>query len=126
MLEKKVQCPKCKHVQIISGNSGEVVKINCPSCGIGGKVTFEPVSAFEAPEPKGKNIVVLKELTKRYKRLLALDAVSFEIKEGEIFGYIGPNGAGKTTTIKIMVDLIKKIVKSCDGFLSYYPFAFFG
>jgi ABC-2 type transport system ATP-binding protein len=35
-----------------------------------------------------------------------LDHISFEIKEGEVFGYIGPNGAGKTTTMKILVGLI--------------------
>lgn len=46
-------------------------------------------------------------ITKRYKKLLALNEISFTINKGDIFGYIGPNGAGKTTTIKILVSLIK-------------------
>ena len=54
----------------------------------------------------GKASVVLHNVTKDYNSFRALDNVSFEIKEGEIFGYIGPNGAGKTTTLKILVGLI--------------------
>ena len=46
------------------------------------------------------------KVSKAYKKILALDDVSFEIPEGSVFGYIGPNGAGKTTTIKILVGLI--------------------
>jgi ABC-2 type transport system ATP-binding protein len=45
------------------------------------------------------------ELTKYYENLLAVDHVSFEVKQGEVFGFLGPNGAGKTTTIKMLTGL---------------------
>ncbi len=50
--------------------------------------------------------VVIRNLVKSFGGFHALNDVSFDIKEGEIFGYIGPNGAGKTTTMKILVGLI--------------------
>jgi len=54
-----------------------------------------------------KNVCIeFKNVSKKYKDLLALNNVSFTIDKGEVFGYIGPNGAGKTTTIKILVGLI--------------------
>ena len=52
-------------------------------------------------------MITFENISKKYKDVDALNRISFEIKEGEIFGYIGPNGAGKTTTIKIIVGLIK-------------------
>ncbi|MCL7383151.1 MAG: ATP-binding cassette domain-containing protein [Thaumarchaeota archaeon] len=51
--------------------------------------------------------IVVQELTKRYEDVTAVDHISFEVKEGEIFGFLGPNGAGKTTTIRILTGLIK-------------------
>lgn len=50
--------------------------------------------------------VKLQNVTKTYGSFRALDNVSLDIREGEVFGYIGPNGAGKTTTMKILVGLI--------------------
>jgi len=47
-------------------------------------------------------IVTAKDLVKKYGDLTAVEAISFEIKEGECFGFLGPNGAGKTSTIKMI------------------------
>jgi ABC-2 type transport system ATP-binding protein len=55
---------------------------------------------------RGDPIIEVRNLVKRYGELTAVDSVSFEVKEGEIFGLLGPNGAGKTTTIAILSSLI--------------------
>lgn len=54
-----------------------------------------------------KNIVEIKNLTKKYKKLTAIDNLSFNIKEGEILGLLGPNGSGKSTTINCLLSLLK-------------------
>jgi len=54
------------------------------------------------------NIIEVKNLVKKYDDLTAIDGISFEVKEGEIFGLLGPNGAGKTTTLEIMETLRAK------------------
>lgn len=46
-------------------------------------------------------------LSKTYDTIKAVDDISFEVKEGEIFGFLGPNGAGKTTTISMIAGLLK-------------------
>lgn len=51
--------------------------------------------------------VRLDALTKRYGEIFANDEITFDVDEGEIFGYLGPNGAGKTTTIRLLLGLIK-------------------
>lgn len=52
------------------------------------------------------NVLEVKDVTKHLGSRLIIDNISFEIKEGEIFGFLGPNGAGKTTTIRMLVGLI--------------------
>ena len=53
------------------------------------------------------NAIQVENLTKRFGDFTAVDAVSFDIKQGEIFGLLGPNGAGKTTTISMLSTLLK-------------------
>jgi ABC-2 type transport system ATP-binding protein len=52
-------------------------------------------------------IIIVRNLVKKFKDLRAVDDISFEVKEGEIFAFLGPNGAGKSTTIKMLTTLIK-------------------
>jgi ABC-2 type transport system ATP-binding protein len=56
---------------------------------------------------KAEKVEVFAEnLTKVFGKFIAVDNVSFEVGEGEIFGFLGPNGAGKTTTMKILCGLL--------------------
>ena len=53
------------------------------------------------------NVVSIKELSKKFGRIQALNKVSFEIPSNSIFGLLGPNGAGKTTLFSIVADFLK-------------------
>jgi ABC-2 type transport system ATP-binding protein len=53
------------------------------------------------------NAITASELTRYHGDLLAVDHVSFEVQQGEIFGYLGTNGAGKTTTIKMLTGILR-------------------
>lgn len=52
------------------------------------------------------NVIEINQLTKFYGDIKGIENVSFNVKEGEIFGFIGPNGAGKSTTIRTLLGLI--------------------
>ncbi len=54
-----------------------------------------------------KPVVELKNVTKVIKGKKIIDNLTFNIQEGEVFGFLGPNGAGKTTTIRMIVGLMK-------------------
>ena len=57
--------------------------------------------------PENEVILSLKDLTKSYGGLKAVDGLSLEVRHGEILGFLGPNGAGKTTTIHMICGLLK-------------------
>lgn len=82
-----------------------------------------------------KRFVIVKNLTKNYEDFCAVEDLSFDVEEGEIFGLLGPNGAGKTTTLSILttlsdmdkgtiiindLDLIKNKIK-IKGFIGMVP-----
>jgi ABC-2 type transport system ATP-binding protein len=62
-------------------------------------------------------VISAQDLSKVYGQRTALDHVSFEVPEGEIFGFVGPNGAGKTTTLRILAALLEPTTghASIDG-----------
>lgn len=53
-----------------------------------------------------KNVVEVKNLTKEYKKIKAINDLTFEVHEGEILGLLGPNGSGKSTTINCILSLL--------------------
>ena len=72
-------------------------------------VTEQPAATVPAaaPEPAsarsiGAPIITVTDLRKTYGSLTAVDGVSFDVGEGEVFGILGPNGAGKTTTLEMI------------------------
>lgn len=52
------------------------------------------------------NILEVKEITKKFGDMTAVNGISFSVKKGEIFGLVGPNGAGKSTTINMITGLL--------------------
>ncbi len=58
------------------------------------------------PRPRSDAPVEVRDLTRRFGDFTAVDAVTFSVAAGEIFGFLGPNGAGKTTTIKMLTGLL--------------------
>ena len=52
-------------------------------------------------------MITTTNLTKKFSSTLAVDKLSLQIDEGEVFGFLGPNGAGKTTTVRMLTALIR-------------------
>ena len=68
-------------------------------------------SAAQPPSSSGapwgaESVITARALTRRFGAFTAVDAVSFEVARGEIFGYLGANGAGKSTTIRMLNGLL--------------------
>jgi ABC-2 type transport system ATP-binding protein len=53
------------------------------------------------------SVIEVRNLVKHFGSTKAVDGISFDVREGEIFAFLGPNGAGKTTTIRTMMDFIR-------------------
>ncbi len=59
----------------------------------------------EAPASTSQDVIQVSGLTKQFDGFTAVDHISFDVKQGEIFGFLGPNGAGKSTTIRMLCTL---------------------
>jgi len=62
------------------------------------------------------SVIEIQNLTKRFGTVTALDDLSFEVREGEVFGFLGPNGAGKSTTINILLGFTRASAGSARVF----------
>jgi len=58
-------------------------------------------------ESRDVSAIIIKDLVKQFEDITAVDSLSLEIKQGELFSLLGPNGAGKTTTINILCGILK-------------------
>lgn len=54
-----------------------------------------------------QNVVLTKNLTKKFGKQTSVSGLDMRIEKGQIYGFLGPNGAGKTTTIRLLLGLIK-------------------
>jgi len=109
-IDKFVKCPKCETSIHIEGEPGENKILVCKNCGLKGKYTFPSTSSKKRKPSIGTssiNVIEVKNLSKKYKDVLAVDNISFTVKRGEVFGFLGPNGAGKTTTIRTLLGFLK-------------------
>ncbi len=61
-------------------------------------------------------IVETKDLTKKYRKITALDKLNFSIEEGVVFGLLGPNGSGKTTTLGMLLNVLQPTSGSYQWF----------
>lgn len=59
------------------------------------------------PPPPPPVVLQVDALSKRFGRTVAVDAVSFTVRKGSIYGFVGPNGAGKTTTLSMLTGLLR-------------------
>lgn len=59
------------------------------------------------------SVIRLSNVSKRYKKFLAVENISLEIGKGEIYGFIGLNGSGKTTTIKMLLGMVRPSQGDC-------------
>ena len=69
-----------------------------------------------ATRPGASIAIRTRGLTKRYRRVTALDSLDLDVHAGEVLGFLGPNGAGKTTTIRLLLGLIRPTVGTAEIF----------
>jgi len=61
-------------------------------------------------------VIQIRNLTKFYGKITGVRNISFDVYQGEVFGFLGPNGAGKTTTIRLVLDLLRPSSGSIEVF----------
>ena len=101
MIEQKFKCPNCGQIASFYGNPGENKIVSCAACNSKGRITIP------TDEMNNNYAIEVSHLKKVYGDLIAVNDISFSVKNGEIFAFLGPNGAGKTTTVE-MIESIRQ------------------
>jgi lipooligosaccharide transport system ATP-binding protein len=70
---------------------------------------------FQMPNPMQQYALSVKNLTKRFGDLAAVNDISLKIPTGITYGILGPNGAGKSTTIKMIAGLLRRMLQRVTG-----------
>ena len=65
------------------------------------------VKTYGSKRLEEKTVIEVKNVTKKYGSTIAVDNISFEVKDGEVVGFLGPNGAGKSTTMNMITGFIE-------------------
>jgi ABC-2 type transport system ATP-binding protein len=119
LVEAVVSPPVTESVQVVRGGQarayviaeehedGSLLLAPEPVHGAREAVRADDGRAAAVAAPEGTGILQVRDLTVAYGPKTAVDAVSFEIRRGEIFGLLGPNGAGKTSTLSAIEGLVK-------------------
>jgi len=66
-----------------------------------------PIRSAAAPRSASEMAILATNLTRRFGQFTAVDAISFDVKPGEVFGFLGANGAGKTTAMRMLIGLLE-------------------
>jgi ABC-2 type transport system ATP-binding protein len=101
MIQQKFKCPNCGQIASFYGDSGETKVVSCVTCNSKGRITISN------SRQNNNYAVEVSHLKKVYGDLIAVNDISFSVKNGEIFAFLGPNGAGKTTTVE-MIESIRQ------------------
>lgn len=92
---------------------GRIVQLGLDSWTIGREMIYMPLPFARMYIKEVLIMIRTENLTKVYDGVKAVDAVSLNIKKGDVFGFLGPNGSGKSTTMGMMVGLIEPTAGKC-------------
>ena len=94
------KCHRVAHLE-----AGRISSISNTSETVIASTEYRPINEIE--DPSSQKYIEVHELTRKFGDFVAVDNISFDVHEGEVFGFLGTNGAGKTTAIRMLCGLLR-------------------